>query len=99
VYFERKIQLLEFFCISGRLFVTIDSDKWNSTALECGIIAEVGEDDSPLVGFYKNFTRWKNFVKRCEFLLDGTVVCSDEGFFYVEAICQTIAKIIYRTMN
>jgi len=50
------------FCISGWLAVKIDADKWDSTALECGIDAEAGEDDSPLVGFYKHCTGIEDFL-------------------------------------
>jgi len=60
--------------------------KRNFTALECGISAEAGEDDSPLVGFYKHCVGSKIFIKSCGLLLDEGLVCCEEGFCPVEAV-------------
>jgi hypothetical protein len=37
-YFQRKIQLPIFFCISGQLTVPTDPDNWSYTVLECWLM-------------------------------------------------------------
>jgi len=69
VYFERKIQLSEFFAYLDVPPSQLIRISGIFTALECGIDAEAGEDDSPLVGFYKHRTESKISIIGCEFFI------------------------------